>query len=176
MQRKDSSSNEGDLKKKTSDIDYVMDDDQRLPVAGDGCASSLPGTAHSSKTNSCSSSITSLPSPASIRARRASGTSNSILATQSYEEEKAVDSLEDRFPFLKDDRKRTRKLLSPEQTRILEAILERVCSPTIDPFIRKLIWHNLSLREDRLPIDSVARGSCSSAWRLATKSTNLVPK
>lgn len=35
-------------------------------------------------------------------------------------------SLEDRFPFLKDDRKRTRKLLSPEQTRILEAILERV--------------------------------------------------
>jgi len=42
-------------------------------------------------------------------------------------------SLEDRFPFLKDDRKRTRKLLSPDQTRILEAILERVS------FMREII-------------------------------------
>lgn len=35
-------------------------------------------------------------------------------------------ALEERFPFLKDGRKRTRKLLTPEQTRFLESILEKV--------------------------------------------------
>jgi hypothetical protein len=35
-------------------------------------------------------------------------------------------SLEERFPFLKDDQRRTRKLLTSEQTRVLEAVLERV--------------------------------------------------
>ncbi|PWN32799.1 uncharacterized protein FA14DRAFT_181477 [Meira miltonrushii] len=52
------------------------------------------------------------------------------LAYTHDEEGMQYASLEDRFPFLKDDRKRTRKLLSPEQTRILEAILERTIYPS----------------------------------------------
>ncbi|PWN93796.1 hypothetical protein FA10DRAFT_283420 [Acaromyces ingoldii] len=39
-------------------------------------------------------------------------------------------ALEDQFPFLKDGRKRTRKLLTPEQTRFLESILEKTAYPS----------------------------------------------
>jgi hypothetical protein len=71
--------------------------------------------------NSCSSSSSSY-SPVSQQSMQL----QSANTTYSYEDDKILGSLEERFPFLKEERKRTRKLLTPEQTRVLEAILEKV--------------------------------------------------
>jgi hypothetical protein len=58
--------------------------------------------------------------------RHSSGFQSATSSAYNFEDEKVMGSLEDRFPFLKEERKRTRKLLTAEQTRVLEAILEKV--------------------------------------------------
>jgi hypothetical protein len=97
------------------------------------------------------------PSPSS---RHSAGFPSATSSAYSFEDEKVMGSLEDRFPFLKEERKRTRKLLTAEQTRVLEAILEKVRS------ICRRVDFGAQLRlfyTDCLPFDTTSRGRRSTA-------------
>lgn len=114
-----------DTKEGHGDVDVSMDE-ASSPIEDRDCGSSISTASLSEPmphtlNHSYSSSLMSQYSPTYKHLHPVNN-----MAYTHDEEGMQYASLEDRFPFLKDDRKRTRKLLSPEQTRILEAILERV--------------------------------------------------
>ncbi|UZJ56715.1 hypothetical protein CBS101457_006035 [Exobasidium rhododendri] len=74
-------------------------------------------------------------------------TTNSSYNT---EDDKLLGSLQVRFPFLKEERKRTRKLLTPEQTRVLEAILEKTVYPSTP--LREAIARQLGIPPRKVQI------------------------
>jgi len=51
---------------------------------------------------------------------------HNLSSAYSSEESALLGTFKDQLIFLKEERKRTRKLLTPEQTRILEAVLKKV--------------------------------------------------